>query len=404
MQVKILFWNIQGGGDDRKRSDVKVRKMREVIQEVQPHIVALAEIGNLFKMDSEFPGSTWETFFRKVKDWKDDPTPKHMAICVRKGQSLVCSGWKDLMSELQTSKKPIVLTRPVLSLFVNDVEIVLCHAPSDGGPPGETALANIAQHFCASARGSLGAYKAIAIGDFNAHFKEYTDLIKDVVQHNGSTLTFEFPIRRVHPGYEYTQVGGKVLDYAQTCGLEATALDYRAFVMKRIIALYHESGELEQPLVYKSVPKTHGTQDSDGMADDYGDGDEDDYKLIANNNNNNNNNNSNSKTTSQILTRRFSTQATDIMYSHVRTHDRSYDVVGKPRKDRKRWIIDHVPVIYQFEVNTNSTHPTTHGTPIPYMNGQIINPGASNNVSNVATNVTSSNAFASQVQDMPMKH
>ena len=80
------------------------------------------------------------------------------------------------------------------------------------------------------------------------------------------------------------------------------------------------------------------------------------------------------------------------MYSTHMEISREFEVVSRKRTDVTGWLIDHLPVIYEFEVNTPAIHPTIYtGSQVP----QILNSSFPNFQFNVFNNAGINSGSAS---------
>lgn len=216
MAWTVLFWNIQGTA----KGNVKLEKVVAVINLVKPDIIGFSEVGLAFPYDA-FPDYTFQE--HAIQDRNDEDTPKGLALGIKNGDLKFKSEFGPVQRSLFTSTNPVSLTRPLLRAWVNDVEVILAHAPSSGGPLGRSTIANIYDYFRDQCRLSRGVYKGIAMGDFNAAFCPYMVSIDEEYEESFPALNlrkksvYYHAIQTCDPGWDMTQKSGGVLDYIITC-------------------------------------------------------------------------------------------------------------------------------------------------------------------------------------------
>ena len=219
MAWTVLFWNIQGTA----KGNVKLEKVKTVIGMVKPDVIGFSEVGLKFPYD-EFPEYTFQEHI--IQDRNDKDTPKGLALGIKICDSLrFTANLGPMQTHLFTSSSLVSLTRPLLHAWVNDVEIILAHAPSSGGPLGRSTVGNIADYLRDQCRQSRGVYKGFAMGDFNAAFSPYKLAIDEEYEETFPQLNLKkksvyyYMIEICDPGWDMTQKSGGVLDYMITCGV-----------------------------------------------------------------------------------------------------------------------------------------------------------------------------------------
>lgn len=225
MGWKVMFWNIQGTA----RENEKLERVIAVIALVDPDIIGFAEVGLGFPYEL-LPG--YEFKEETILDKNGKPTPKGLALGVKRCNHLAfTSELAHVQRTIQTSDDRVDLTRPILHAWVNDVEVILSHAPStSGGPLGRSTIANVYDYLRDQCRLSRGSYKGFAIGDYNAVYSPYLltvdeDYIEvDHLRRLRRKSSYRYLIRSCNPGWDMTQKSGGVLDYMITCGLVGMTL------------------------------------------------------------------------------------------------------------------------------------------------------------------------------------
>ena len=220
MSWTVLFWNIQGTA----KGNVKLAKVKEVVDLVKPDIIGFSEVGLKFPYD-EFPAYTFQE--QIIQDRNDHDTPKGLALGIKICNTLrFTADLAPMQTHLFTSSNMVSLTRPLLHAWVNDVEIILVHAPStSGGPLGRSTVGNVADYLRDQCRQSRGTYKGFAMGDFNAVYSPYKVAIDEEYEESFPQLNlkkktaFYYIIQLCDPGWDMTQKSGGVLDYIVTCGI-----------------------------------------------------------------------------------------------------------------------------------------------------------------------------------------
>jgi endonuclease/exonuclease/phosphatase family metal-dependent hydrolase len=216
MAWSVLFWNIQGTA----KGNVKLQKVLQVIALVKPDIIGFSEVGLAFPYDA-FPEYTFQEY--TIQDRNDEDTPKGLALGIKTGNLKFKSEFGPVQRSLFTSTNPVALTRPIVRAWVNDVEVIVAHAPSSGGPLGRSTVANIYDYFRDQCRLSRGVYKGIAMGDFNAAYSPYMASIDEEYEETFPHLNlrkksvYYHAIQSCDPGWDMTQKSGGVLDYLITC-------------------------------------------------------------------------------------------------------------------------------------------------------------------------------------------
>jgi len=218
MAWKVLFWNIQGAAKKNR----KLEKILEVVGLVKPDVIGFSEVGLQFPFEL-FTGYSFQE--QVIVDKNDNDTPKGLAVGILKEKLKFQSELGPLQKNLFTSQNPVVLTRPILSVWVSDVEVVIAHAPSTGGGLGKSTVGNLFDYFRDQCRLSKGTYKGFAVGDFNAAFSPYKVAIEeeyvttDIPRNLKTRSIYYYMIQLCDPGWDITQKSGGVLDYMITCGV-----------------------------------------------------------------------------------------------------------------------------------------------------------------------------------------
>jgi hypothetical protein len=222
MGWKVLFWNIQGTA----KGNIKLDVLTRTLAMVKPDVVGFSEVG----LDFPYDALTDYTFkAHDVTDKNEDPTPKGLAIGILKNKLGFESNLGPVQTHLQTQNKHVKLARPLLSAWVNGVEIVVVHAPSTGGHLGRVTVANLYDYLRDQCRLSKGTYKGFAVGDFNCQFAPYMMAIEesyvkqDLERRMQTSFTFYYAVSTVSPGWDLTQKSGGVLDFMITCGVTGFA-------------------------------------------------------------------------------------------------------------------------------------------------------------------------------------
>ena len=224
MSWMVLFWNLQGTG----KNNVKLQTFAKVIDGVQPDIIGLAEVGLWFPFE-QFGDFEFKEY--RIRDKNGDETPKGLAVGIRRGQHLqFTSDLIVLQDVLYTSDDEVELRRPILKVMINDVEVILVHAPStSNGQLGRVTVANVFDYFRDQCKGSRGTYKGFAIGDFNTPYAPYTVSVFEEYVERFPMLnlkkksSWKYMIRSCDPGWGVTQKSGRVLDFMITCGVVGMA-------------------------------------------------------------------------------------------------------------------------------------------------------------------------------------
>lgn len=248
-----------------------------------------------------------------IRDRNDDETPKGLALGIKICDNLrFTSDFGPLQSQLFTSRDPVSLTRPILRAWVNDVEVVVAHAPSSDGPLGRSTVANLYDYFRDQCRRSRGVYKGFAMGDFNALYSPYMLSIEEAYEetiphlHLRKKSVYYYTVSSCHPEWDMTQKSGGVLDYMITCGLAGVADRTH----------HHDIRALNESRYLNSWPSTPKTAVTRSGA----------LKEIE-----------------EI------DASVDSAYSLVKgSLDASFAVVEEERRDILGWFIDHRPVIYEI--------------------------------------------------------
>ncbi|HYR28228.1 MAG TPA: hypothetical protein VEU30_07155 [Thermoanaerobaculia bacterium] len=218
MAWTVLFWNIQGAAKQNR----KLEKILEVVALVKPDLIGFSEVGLKFPYE-EFTGYSFQE--QIIVDRNDKDTPKGLAVGIKKEKLEFESELGPLQKNLFTSQNPVVLTRPILKVWVSGVEVVIAHAPSTGGGLGKSTVGNIFDYFRDQCRLSKGVYKGFAVGDFNAAFSPYKIAIEetyediDIPRKMKTKSVYYYMIQLCDPGWDITQKSGGVLDYMITCGV-----------------------------------------------------------------------------------------------------------------------------------------------------------------------------------------
>jgi hypothetical protein len=220
MAWRVLFWNIQGTSQD----NVKLEKVLAVIDLVRPDIIGFAEVGLNFPYN-QFGDYEFKEY--GIVDRNGDYTPKGLALGIRRCDHLrFNSDLAPMQTKLFTSNSLVDLARPILHAWVNDVEVILCHAPStSGGQLGLSTVGNVIDYLRDQCRLSRGVYKGFAIGDFNVIYapymlqvdEEYEEL--DRLRNLRTKSVYYYNIKTVDPEWDFTQKSGGKLDFMITCGV-----------------------------------------------------------------------------------------------------------------------------------------------------------------------------------------
>jgi len=303
----VLFWNLQGTG----KNNVKLDTFENVINDVQPDIIGLAEVGLWFPFE-RFGNYEFREY--RIRDRNGNETPKGLAIGIRICDHLQFnSDLVVLQDVLYTSNDEVELTRPILKAMVNDVEVILVHAPStSNGQLGRSTVANVFDYLRDQCKGSRGTYKGFAIGDFNTPYAPYVVSVdeeyieKEPKLNLKRKLSWRYMIRSCDPGWGITQKSGRVLDYMITCGVVGMA----DLLKHEKIPNLNQSIYVDKILVKPRRLYTHsGTPNLLEIAE----------------------------------------PSLDSIYSLVKDSlDTSFRVEKYPREQLPGWFIDHRPVIYEI--------------------------------------------------------